>query len=110
MSSIGGSRRARRPGATVEVRRQPHLGEGTVRIDVICSTSASGISWVAVPLTQPTIKAVVTSAVRNHEEACGACDTTDAHSRGDRQGIESLERLRTPTPAERGHREQGAAK
>ena len=84
----------RQPQATVTVLRLPHLAAGTIRIEVKCPSSLTGITQLPGAGCDLDTRLLVTFATYEHEERCGDCDTSQAHARGSQEAREHVERMK----------------
>ena len=81
-----------RPIAVVTVIALPHLHPDSVRIEIECKWSTTGLTSIPGPMLALTRQQLITSAVFEHEARCGECDTEDAHEQGDREIREQTDR------------------
>ncbi len=95
----------RRPSATVRVLPLPDFAPGAVRVEVECPEGTTGMTHLPAPggLELP-VAMLITATVYGHEERCGACDTADAHRRGDLRVRDATERAWSAFQAERARR------
>jgi hypothetical protein len=82
-----------RPLARVTDIPMPQLDPDTVRVEVDCRCSTTGITSIPGPRFAPTRAQQVTAAVFEREARCGACDTSEAHQQGDRTIRDRTERV-----------------
>jgi hypothetical protein len=72
----------KRPMATLQVLRQPHIAPGCKRYEVDCRSSTTGLTWIPGPFEVPEDHLIL-AAGYEHEERCGECDVSDVLARGD---------------------------
>jgi hypothetical protein len=82
----------RRPIARIRILKLGRSYSGTVRIEVGCRHSTTGLTQVPGPMLALTKPQLITSAVFAHEERCGQCDTERAHAQGDQVIREQTDR------------------
>ncbi len=74
----------KRPSAIVRVLPLLDLAPGAVRVEVECPEATTGMTQVPAPGdVELPVATLITAVTYAHEERCGACDTADAHRRGD---------------------------
>ena len=94
-----------RPIATVRVLPLPDVAPGAVRVEVECPEGTTGLTQAPAPggVALP-VAALITATVFGHEGRCGACDTADAHRRGDLRIRDHTERAWRQLQAARARR------
>src|SRR3712207_241496 len=95
----------KRPSAIVRVLPLPDLAPGAVRVEVECPEGTTGMTQVPAPGgAELSVAMLITAMVFGHEERCGACDTADAHRRGDLRIRDHTNRAWDALQAERARR------